>query len=285
MDYSRVAILWRGKRLSSRRGNMPLGTFEGELLRLLAKHRNPDSYVAGATVLHQSPKSPRMSQDVDLFHDDSLAVSVAAEADVATLQAAGCVVDVQRLQEGFIRAFVSRDGHQTKIEWVHDSAFRFFPVEPDAELGWRLNFWDAATNKLLAVAARMKLRDYLDVMYLHEHHLHVGALAWAAAGKDPGMNAEWIIDWGGRQARLQGQDVSQLRLSQPVDLRDLRLRWMRASESALALIEKLPVTERGCLYLDASNKPVCPDPVSPEFAKLTRHYGSVKGAWPRIVEN
>jgi hypothetical protein len=113
-------------------------------------------------------------------------------------------------------------------------------------------------------------------MYLHEQHLHVGALAWAAAGKDPGMNAEWIIDWGGRQARLQGQDASQLRPNQPVDLRELRQRWMRAAEEALALIEKLPVTERGCLYLDAGGKPVCPDPASPEFPKLTRHY-SMRG--------
>jgi hypothetical protein len=38
------------------------------------------------------------------------------------------------------------------------------------------------------------------------------------------------------------------------------------------------------LYLDATGKPVCPDPASPEFPKLTRHYGSVKGAWPHIVE-
>lgn len=264
---------------------MPLGPFEGELLRLLAKHRNPDSYVAGATVLHQSPNSPRSSQDVDLFHDDAETVSVSAEADLGTLRTGGYAVEVQRPQEGFIRAFVSRAGHQTKIEWVHDSAFRFFPIEQDTELGWRLNFWDAATNKLLAFAARMKLRDYLDVMFLHEHHLHVGALAWAAAGKDPGMNAEWIIDWGGRQARLQGQDASKLRLNQPVDLRELRQRWMRASEESLALIERLPVTERGCLYLDATGKPVCPDPAAPEFPKLTRHYGSIKGAWPRIVES
>ena len=59
---------------------------------------------------------------------------------------------------------------------------------------------------------------------------------------------------------------------------------MDASEAAFALIEKLPVTERGCFYLDPTGKPVCPDPASPEFPKLTRHYGSVKGAWPRIVE-
>lgn len=264
---------------------MPLGEFEAEVLRLLAAQRSPDSYVGGATVLHQSASSPRASEDVDLFHDEEEAVAIAAKADEQALLRAGYQVQVQRPQEGFIRAFIARDGKQTKIEWVRDSVFRFFPVEPDPQLGWRLNFWDAATNKLLAFAARMKLRDYLDVMYLHEHHLHVGALAWAAAGKDPGMNAEWIIDWGGRQARLAGQDVSQLRLTEPVDLRALRRRWMDASESAFVLIEKLPVTERGCLYLDATGKPVCPDPGSPEFPKLTRHYGSVKGAWPRVMES
>lgn len=263
---------------------MPLGDFEAEVLRLLAAQRSPDSYVGGATVLHQSDDSPRASEDVDLFHDEEVAVNAAARADLGALEGAGYQVEVERPQEGFVRAFVSRGERKTKIEWVRDSAFRFFPVESDLELGWRLNFWDAATNKLLAFAARMKLRDYLDVMYLHEHHLHVGALAWAAAGKDPGMNAEWIIDWGGRQARLSGQDLGQLRLSQPVDLRAMRLRWRRAAEEALALIEILPVTERGCLYLNAAGHPVCPDPASPEFAKLTRHYGSVKGAWPRIVE-
>jgi len=235
-------------------------------------------------VLHQAADSPRASQDVDLFHDEEEAVNAAAQADVQMLRGAGFRIEVQQPQPGFVRAFVSRAGKQTKIEWLRDSAFRFFPIEPDPQLGWRLNFWDAATNKLLAFAGRMKLRDYLDVMFLHEQHLHLGALAWAAAGKDPGMNAEWIIDWGGRQARLNGQDASQLQLQQPLDLHILRQRWTRAAEEALALIEKLPVTERGCFYLDDKNQPVNPDPASPGFTKLTRHYGSVKGAWPRIAE-
>lgn len=264
---------------------MPLGDFETEVLRLLAAQRSPDSYVGGATVLHQSTTSPRASEDVDLFHDEEAAVNAAAEADLAVLKQAGFRVQVERPQEGFVRAFIARDAQRTKIEWVRDSAFRFFPVEPDSQLGWRLNFWDAATNKLLAFAGRMKLRDYLDVMFLHDRHLHVGALAWAAAGKDPGMNAEWIIEWGGRQARLNGQEATKLLLTEPLNLKDLRVRWVKAAEEALALCERLPTSERGCLYLDASGKPVCPNPDSPDFAKLTRHYGSVKGAWPRVAEN
>lgn len=263
---------------------MPIGNFESAILRLLAAQRSPDSYVGGATVLHQSPGSPRASRDVDLFHDEEEAINAAAQADLQALQRAGFLVEVQQPQPGFVRAFVSRDGQKTKIEWVRDSAFRFFPVEPDTQLGWRLNFWDAATNKLLAFAARMKLRDYLDVMFLHEQHLHLGALAWAAAGKDPGLSAEWIIDWGGRQARLQGQDAGQLQLTQPPDLHELRLRWAKAAEEALALIEKLPVSERGCFYLDAKNHPVVPDPAASGFAKLMRHFGSIKGAWPRVAD-
>jgi len=149
---------------------MPLGDFEREVLRLLAVNRNPDSFVGGATVLHQRADSPRTSRDVDLFHDtlESLAASIAS--DTAALQAAGYAVELGMPETTFRRALVRRGGQQTKIEWVQDSAFRFFPVEPDLELGWRLNFWDAATNKVLALVGRQEFRDYIDALYLHEHH-------------------------------------------------------------------------------------------------------------------
>jgi hypothetical protein len=64
---------------------MPLGTFEREVLRLLAANRNPDSYVAGATVLNQNPGSPRTSKDVDLFHDTIESLAYSVDRDLATL--------------------------------------------------------------------------------------------------------------------------------------------------------------------------------------------------------
>jgi|GEM_PF-3523328 hypothetical protein len=131
---------------------MPLGDFEREVLRALAANRNPDSFIAGATVLHQRDESPRRSEDVDVFHDLPEALLLAYEADVGALRAGGFEVEpVGRVQAEFRRAIVRRNGLQTKIEWVQDAAFRFFPVEPDLELGWRLHFWDAATNKVLAM--------------------------------------------------------------------------------------------------------------------------------------
>ncbi|GDY21529.1 hypothetical protein LBMAG56_28760 [Verrucomicrobiota bacterium] len=266
---------------------MPLGPFESEVLRLLAGNRNPDSYVGGATVLHQAPDSPRASADIDVFHDTAPAVHDAATRDTATLQAAGYDVRIVSRQECFCRAIVTQGPATTKLEWVQDSAFRFFPVESDPQLGWRLHFWDVATNKILAFCGREKLRDWLDVIYLHERHLCLGALVWAAAAKDPGLTPEFLLDAAKRFVRFPFdlREWSAVGVAPPPDLGHFKRRFLTLVDEAAALVAKLPPLEMGCLYLDASGKPVCPDPSSPEFPKLTRHFGSVKGAWPRIVEN
>ena len=263
---------------------MPLGPFEAELLRLLAGNRSAESFVGGATVLHRDPRSPRASQDVDVFHDAETCLAESARRDLETLRASGYTVEEGRPYPTFQRAIIRRGEFFSKLEWVMDSAFRFFPIEPDLELGWRLNFWDAATNKVLAFAGRRVFRDYVDVLYLHGQHLHLGALVWAAGGKDPGLTPDWMLDWMRRASRYTAEEIAKARLSAPPDLRAMKETLLVAAEEAEALIARLPASEMGCLYLDASGKPVCPDPDAPEFAKLRRHFGCVKGAWPRIVE-
>ncbi len=263
---------------------MPLGEFERSLLRLLAVNRNPDSYVGGATVLHQPAGSIRTSRDVDVFHDTLESLAASAEADVAVLRQASYTVELQRPHETFRRAIVSRGSTRTKIEWVFDSAFRFFPVEADPELGWRLNFWDAAVNKVLALAGRSEVRDLVDVLELHAQHLHLGALAWAGTGKDPGMTPEAILEWSGRNALYRPEELSDLILSRPATLPELKQRWKVAQAEALKLVRSLPPEEVGCLYLDSRGRPVCPDVAASGFRELRRHFGSPKGAWPRIAK-
>lgn len=263
---------------------MPLGPFESEVLRLLARNRNPDSYVGGATVLHQAPDSPRASADIDVFHDTAPAVHDSAARDTETLQAAGYEVRIVSRQESFCRGIVSRGPSVTKLEWVQDSAFRFFPVEPDEQLGWRLSFWDAATNKVLAFCGRERLRDWLDVIYLHERHLCLGALVWAAAAKDPGLTPEFLLDAAKRFVRfpVEPRQWKAMGVVPPADLVQFKQRFLAIVDEAAALVVALPPMEMGCLYVGRTGKPACPDPASPEFPKLTRHFGSVKGAWPRI---
>jgi hypothetical protein len=113
-------------------------------------------------------------------------------------------------------------------------------------------------------------------------YLSLGAVIWAACGKDEGYTPPFLLDQTNRHSRFQESDLQGEHLARPVDLKELKVRWLAARERAEQLFERLPAEELGCLYLDRDNKPVTPDPDSPEFAELKRHFGSVRGAWPRI---
>ena len=166
---------------------MPLGAFEKNVLHLLAANRNPGSYVAGATVFLGREDSHRHSLDIDLFHDTEQSLKRAARQDVAVLEQNGYALEWTETQATLHRATVSKDGQSTKMDWACDSEFRFFPVQSDVELGFVLHPLDGATNKVLVLAGRGELRDYLDVLFLHRNVLSLGALAWVACGKDSGF--------------------------------------------------------------------------------------------------
>lgn len=262
---------------------MPLGDFEHAILRLLAANRNPDSYVAGATVFLRREDSLRQSQDIDVFHDTVQSLQQAAAQDAATLQQNGFTLTWAETQEAFRRATISKGERSTKMEWAYDSAFRFFPVLPDDELGFVLHPLDGATNKLLALTGRGELRDYLDVLYLHQRVLGLGALAWAACGKDAGFTPQFLIEEAQRLVHYPAVRLKSLLLREPVDLVDCKRQWLAAVAEASALFLKLPPEEIGCLYLDANNQALVPDPTAPGFASLRRHFGSVRGAWPTVA--
>ena len=264
---------------------MPLTPLQEKVFRLLREHRNPESHVAGATALLPDPGSPRFSDDVDIFHDAVCLVAANADADAATLRQHGLTVGWITRVEAHHRALVGDGREQLKIEWVYDSAFRFFPVEPDPVLGYRLHRADLAVNKILAAAGRTVARDFLDLMYLHETYLSVGALAWAATGKDPGLSPLFILNELVRTNRYRPEDFANLSLARPVSLPALKMTFLEAVREAENLINCLPQTEVGCLYLDAAGRPVTPDPASPDFARLTRHQGRLRGSWPRVADD
>ena len=61
---------------------MPLSSIQSEILRLLAAHRDPESYVGGATPLNRN--APLFSRGIDVFQDREERVSQAALNDIAT---------------------------------------------------------------------------------------------------------------------------------------------------------------------------------------------------------
>ncbi|HEX9045411.1 MAG TPA: hypothetical protein VF988_00170 [Verrucomicrobiae bacterium] len=262
---------------------MPLGDFEKTVLRLLAGNRNPESYIAGATVFLRREDSLRQSQDIDVFHDTVQSLQQAAGQDAMVLEQNGYALEWVEQQEMLRRAVVAKGGQATKMEWCYDSAFRFFPVQTDAELGFVLHPLDGATNKLLALAGRGELRDYLDVLFLHRNLVSLGALAWAACGKDAGFTPQFLIEEAQRLAHYPASRLENLLLRKPVSLVESKREWTQALTEAKALFDRLPSKEVGCLYLDAKGQAVTPDPSNPGFSRLRRHYGSVRGTRPAIV--
>lgn len=264
---------------------MPLTPFQAELARVLSEHRTEDSYLAGGAALHQAPNSRRYSNDLDYFHDSVERVATAFAADEALLRKRGYTIGVEMRQPGYFRAIVSKGAQSTKVEWAHDSAWRFMPTLRSKEVGYQLHPIDLAINKLLALAGRDEARDFLDIVDIDATILPLGALCWAAAGKDPGFTPLSLLELLKRRGRYRPEDFDRLRLREPVDLPALKTRWLRMLEQADAFVRSAPPAELGCLYVsNTSGQFVAPTSFGPE-RDASPHYGRPGGVLPRVLSD
>lgn len=265
---------------------MPLTPHQLAIARTLAATRSPDSHLAGGAALHFSPKSVRYSNDLGYFNDSIGRVATAYESDRQALVAAGFDVAVDMSQPGLVRAQVSRSERATKVEWVHDTAWRFLPTIPDQDLGFRMHPIDVAVNKVLALAGRDEARDYVDVLEIDAAMLPLGALCWAAAGKDPGFTPLSLLELLKRRGRPRPEALARLQTTRPLDPVQLKERWLAAIARAEAFIATRPSAEFGCLYYDlraeAFLQPVAGDDVGPQGA-IRPHFGDVGGVIPQIL--
>jgi hypothetical protein len=75
------------------------------------------------------------------------------------------------------------------------------PVISSEVFGYQLHPVDLAINTLLALVGRDEPRDLLDTLHCHSDVLALGALAWAASGKDPGSSPGSLLDLLRRRGR------------------------------------------------------------------------------------
>ena len=258
---------------------MPLSKVQTEILGLLAAHRNPESYVAGATPINRD--GPRYSGDIDMFHDREESVALVADADAALLIGQGFNVSWLRREPGLHAAVAERGGESTKLEWVRDSDFRFFPTIKDPLFGYRLQMFDLATNKALAAAGRREPRDVLDLLHIHDHHIRLGAVIWAAVGKDPGYSPESLIREIRRNARYRADDYADLAMTAPVDAGDIARRLRQALDEAEAFVAAMPAGKEGLVFLE-QGQPVEPDPA--QLDRFEARPGQRRGHWPSSSE-
>src|SRR5580658_3798581 len=211
---------------------MPLSSLQTEILRLLASHRDPESFVGGSTPLNRN--TLRYSGDIDVFHDREERVSAAAIADARTLEEAGYGVTWLRQLPSIYTAQIGMANESTRLEWVTDSDFRFFPAVKDEEglFGYVLNPVDLAINKAMAAAGRREVRDIVDLVTTHETVLPLGAIVWAAVEKSPGFTPEGLLAEIRRNAHYSAAEWKALATLEPIDPVSVLARLRSALEDA-----------------------------------------------------
>ncbi len=258
---------------------MPLSKIQSDILRLLAAHRDPESYVAGSTPLTRD--TPRYSADIDVFHDREERVGQAATQDIALLQEHGYTVQWIRPGPGVYAVVAARQGATTKLEWVSDSDFRFFPTVRDETFGYVLHPVDLATNKVGAAYGRQEPRDVVDLLAIHERILPLGAVVWASTGKALGFTPEGIINEIRRSARYTDADFRRIDSDPPIDPAATMTRLREVLSEAEAFVSRMPTDKAGLLFLKEGHV-VQPDPG--RLAGYQTHAGKRRGHWPSSPE-
>jgi hypothetical protein len=192
---------------------------------------------------------------------------------------------VELSQPGFVRAVVRKGDDATRIDWAHDSAWRFMPPVRDALGGYLLHEVDLAVNKALALAGRDEPRDFVDILFIHDRILPLGALCWAAAGKDPGFTPLSLLELLKRRGRYRPEDFTRLELAVPFDLRNAKSTWLTALEAADVFVRGRPADEAGCLYWRNGDRRFVEPPAGVDLADagIAVHFGTPGGVLPQAV--
>ena len=257
---------------------MPLTPIQEDVLRAIAAHRSPASHVAGGIALNSAANSARISKDIDVFHDGIDPLATSSEADCAVLSAAGFHVERLLWETGFRRARIARRDELVLLEWCYTDTWRFFPIEADAVLGWRLHPFDAITNKAIALAGRSETRDLIDlVSYAPEFPLE--RVIWAAAGKDDGWNPHSLLRRMCRNAAVRSSQFEELRTRfTPTELKE---RWLEISDNAEVRIDEATRAgaDPGLAFVTPGGRVSWhDDPAASPLAPVAGHI------WPHIVQ-
>jgi len=263
---------------------MPLTKFQTEVMEILAVNRCEASHVAGGLVLNAPPDSARFSDDFDFFHDAIEDLARHSEMDVAALEAAGFQVErvdrcgVWKEGDSFRKAIVRRADDKVELDWAHDAAWRFFPIEHDPVLGWRLHLFDMAVNKALALSARSETRDYIDILELGRI-FPLEAIVWAACGKDVGFSPLFLLKMMLRFANLNPGSLAEIQ-ARHLDPIEMKKTWLGMADRADAEITRIadsqPDLPIGIAFVDEIGAPRWIG----ERPDLRPHAISLRGCWP-----
>ena len=145
-----------------------------------------------------------------------------------------------------------------------------------------------ATNKVLALVGRLEIRDWIDVQQCSQKIQHLGLLAWAACGKDPGFSHVGILNEAARSSHYTHVDLERLDfIVPPDDIGELSRCWTCRLKDGLDIIDLLPVEHAGKCML-SSDGTLVSGGIDEIRQVLTSkqclwHCGSIGGIIPEVI--
>lgn len=234
---------------------MALTDLQRNIMASIARNRSDSSYMAGGVVLNMN--WPRVSDDIDIFHDSDSEIGSAAQKDIETLKNDGFLVTIDVNVYGCVEAQVFRDGDSTLIQWMSETKSRFFPLIRDEEWGARLHPADLAVNKVIAASTRTKARDYVDLLMIDSNLCPLGAIVMAASGKPPNYSPVRSIDEIRRKGlSIRGEDYSSVRgLPGGWTAAGIRENLVAMLDRAESYVRNAPLDLVGILVVDENGIP------------------------------
>jgi len=269
---------------------MALTNFQRDILKALSDNRrkNPGSYVAGGLAFNFVLGTPRVSRDIDIFHDTVEALHASWAADREMLEQIGYDVKPLRELKTFVEAAVSRDGEATEIQWGTDSAYRFFPLQENETAGFTLHPLDLAANKLSALVGRTEPRDWIDVITAIREVQPLACLLSVACGKDPGFSPTSMLEYVARRHYNQVEIDEKILPKGAYDAAEMCRFWHACVESTREVLKDFPRSEVGKAVMNRDgtlfNGTNGELKAALAAGSLEFHEGTLGGVWPRIID-
>ena len=264
---------------------MAITKFQRILCKIISDNRkvNNESYIAGGIALNHLIDAPRLSHDIDIFNDSKNAVYASFELDSCILKKENYELKIIRDRNGFIEADISKGNDSILVQWTTDSCFRFFPLLEDKDFGLTMHPFDLATNKILALAGRLEVRDWIDVINCSDKIQHLGFLVYASCAKDPGFSPEMILQEATRSSHYSQIEYDTLTFkdNEFEDLAIVSKKWKRILSEANDIINKLPYKNVGSAVMTQNNELYIDLDI--DLEKIYYHKGTMFGAYPIFV--
>ena len=240
---------------------MPLTAIQRSVVKVLKLHRTEHTYVAGGAALNRA--WPRLSDDMDIYHDIRDRLPGFAETEIDTLRQAGFSVEIISETDKVVEVILRRYGEETMVQWMDDpeTCRRFFPAMDDPDFGFRLHDSDIAVNKVLCAARRRSApRDAVDLVNIVERYAPLGPLVWAVSAKAADMAPPTVLR--GIRANAFGysrEEIETVRMEDGSQMEwgQTRERLDAALEAASHYCENVaPLDHSGYLFVDGNERPM-----------------------------